>query len=99
MSIEATKLVTTISGVLSRDVSVEQHKNKNASVQTKDNASQSTNVSLSKNTMTLLQSTQSDIDMEKVNNIKQAITNGSLVINPDKIADELIKQTIADMKC
>lgn len=98
MSIEATKSVTTIAGLLNRDVINEQQKSPRSSQQTENSLTSSANVTLSKNTLSLLQSTHNDIDMEKVDNIKQAITEGKLVINTTKIADELIKQMIENIE-
>lgn len=98
MSIEATKSVTTIAGLLNHDVINEQQKSPRSSQQTENSLTSSANVTLSQNTLSLLQSTHNDIDMEKVDNIKQAITEGKLVINTTKIADELIKQMIENIE-
>ena len=94
MSIDATKMVTTVSGVLNRIN--EQNKKTNASVQNSSNLT--LNVKLSKNTIAMLHSTENDIDISKIEKIKQAITEGKLVINPNKIADEIIKQTFENIE-
>lgn len=94
MSIDATKMVTTVSGVLNRIN--EQNKKTNASVQNSNNLT--LNVKLSQNTIALLHSTENDIDISKIEKIKQAITEGKLVINPNKIADEIIKQTFENIE-
>lgn len=94
MSIDATKMVTTVSGVLNRIN--EQNKKTNASVQNSNNLT--LNVKLSQNTIALLHSTEHDIDISKIEKIKQAITEGKLVINPNKIADEIIKQTFENIE-
>ena len=94
MSIDATKMVTTVSGVLNRIN--EQNKKTNASVQYSNNLT--LNVKLSQNTIALLHSTENDIDISKIEKIKQAITEGKLVINPNKIADEIIKQTFENIE-
>ncbi|MCX8583724.1 MULTISPECIES: flagellar biosynthesis anti-sigma factor FlgM [unclassified Gilliamella] len=94
MSIDATKMVTAVSGVLNRIN--EQNKKTNASVQNSNNLT--LNVKLSQNTIALLHSTENDIDTSKIEKIKQAITEGKLVINPNKIADEIIKQTFENIE-
>lgn len=94
MSIDATKMVTTVSGVLNRIN--EQNKKTNASVQNSNNLT--LNVKLSQNTIALLHSTEHDLDISKIEKIKQAITEGKLVINPNKIADEIIKQTFENIE-
>lgn len=94
MSIDATKMVTAVSGVLNRIN--EQNKKTNASVQNSSNLT--LNVKLSQNTIALLHSTENDIDTSKIEKIKQAITEGKLVINPNKIADEIIKQTFENIE-
>lgn len=94
MSIDATKMVTTVSGVLNRIN--EQNKKTNASVQNSSNLT--LNVKLSQNTIAMLHSTENDIDISKIEKIKQAITEDKLVINPNKIADEIIKQTFENIE-
>ena len=94
MSIDATKMVTAVSGVLNRIN--EQNKKTNASVQNSSNLT--LNVKLSQNTIAKLHSTENDIDISKIEKIKQAITEGRLVINPNKIADEIIKQTFENIE-
>lgn len=94
MSIDATKMVTAVSGVLNRIN--EQNKKTNASVQNSSNLT--LNVKLSQNTIAMLHSTENDIDTSKIEKIKQAITEGKLVINPNKIADEIIKQTFENIE-
>ncbi|MWN31927.1 flagellar biosynthesis anti-sigma factor FlgM [Gilliamella sp. Pra-s65] len=97
MSIDATKSVTTISGLLKNDVVNEQQKNETASVQAKNCVNVSTNVSITQHSMDLLHSTDKDIDVEKIEQIKQAITNGSWVIDTHKIADKLIEQLLKNI--
>ena len=98
MSIDATKLVTAVSGLLNRDLINGQNKETKASVQTSNSLNLNSNVKLSQNTIALLHSTENDIDISKIEKIKQAITNGNLVINPNKIADEMIKQTLEEIE-
>ncbi|OCG33312.1 MULTISPECIES: flagellar biosynthesis anti-sigma factor FlgM [unclassified Gilliamella] len=96
MTIDATKSVTAITGLVSRDVINEQQNTHNASVQTKNSTNISTNVSINQNSIHLLHSTNKDIDVEKIEKIKQSISNGTLVIDTHKIADKLIKQLLED---
>ena len=98
MSIDPTKSIIAISRLLNRDAINERQKSQTTSISRKNNSSVGTNVSLSQDTMQLLQSTENDIDIEKIEQIKQAITNGKLVIDLHKIADELIEQMIQDFK-
>ena len=56
-------------------------------------------VKLNQNTIAMLHSTENDIDINKIEKIKQAITEGKLAINPHKIADEIIKQTFENIDC
>lgn len=98
MSIDPTKSIIAIPRLLNRDVINEKQKNQTTSMSRKNNSTVATNVSLSEDTMQLLQSTENDIDIEKIEQIKQAISNGKLIINPHKIADELIELMIQDFK-
>ena len=98
MSIDPTKSIIAISRLLNRDAINERQKSQTTSMSRKNNSSVGTNVSLSQGTMQLLQSTENDIDIEKIEQIKQAITNGKLVIDHHKISDELIEQMIQDFK-
>ncbi|OCG05299.1 flagellar biosynthesis anti-sigma factor FlgM [Gilliamella sp. wkB112] len=97
MSIDASKSVTTISKLLNPKTISEQHKRQPATVTTKNSATSGTNVSLSQQTLTLLQTTEHDVNLDKVTQIKQAIAEGKLVVNSHKIADELIKQIQQDL--
>ncbi|OCG66999.1 flagellar biosynthesis anti-sigma factor FlgM [Gilliamella sp. Fer4-1] len=97
MSIDATKSITTISGIVSRDIVNEQQKNHTASVPSKMSANASTTVSITQDAMHLLHATDKDVDEEKIERIKQAITNGTLAIDTHKIADKLINQLLEDI--
>ncbi|PXY94364.1 flagellar biosynthesis anti-sigma factor FlgM [Frischella perrara] len=92
MSIDSTKSVSTIAATLNCDLINAQQKQPTAQVKSKPCIEPSTNVSLNQ-TVSLLSSTN-DINMEKVNKIKHAIETGSLLVNTDKIADELIRHTM-----
>jgi negative regulator of flagellin synthesis FlgM len=98
MSIDATKMVTTISGLHNRDVINDQTKSIKASVQGSNNLTLNSNVKLSQNTIAMLHSTEHDIDISKIEKIKKAITDGKLVINPSKIADEILKQNFENIE-
>lgn len=97
MSIDPTKSVITISKLLNRDLINEKQKSQTTLMSAK-NSNVGTSVSLSQATIKLLRSSDNDVDIEKVEQIKQAIASGKLVIDPHKIADELIEQMIQDMK-
>lgn len=97
MSIDPTKSVITISRLLNPDLISEKQKKEPTSMSAKNNSNVATNVSLSQETMELLRSSNNDVDIEKIEQIKQAIANGKLTIDPYKIADELIEQLIQDM--
>lgn len=97
MSIEATKSVTTIASLSNRNVISEQKKQASSAL-AKNNTNIGSNVSLSQKTMTLLQSSENDINLEKITQIKQAISDGKLVINSHKIADELINQILQNIE-
>lgn len=94
MSIDAAKSVTTISGLVGREAITEQQKNQTAVIPTKNYTNVSANVNLSQNVMTQLHATDNDIDVKKIARIKQTITNGTLVIDSQKITKELIQQVL-----
>ncbi|CPR21091.1 Negative regulator of flagellin synthesis FlgM [Brenneria goodwinii] len=52
-----------------------------------------TQVNISNAQAQLTQASDQDIDIEKVENLKQAIRNGELKIDTGKIADALIAET------
>jgi flagellar biosynthesis anti-sigma factor FlgM len=99
MSIEATKKVTTVSGVPNRNLINKQNKKAKISTLQSSSLTFNSNVKLNQNTIAMLHSTENDIDINKIEKIKQAITEGKLVINPHKIADEIIKQTFEHIDC
>lgn len=99
MSIEATKKVTTVSGVPNRNLINKQNKKTRVSALQSSSLTFNSNVKLNQNTIAMLHSTENDIDINKIEKIKQAITEGKLVINPHKIADEIIKQTFEHIDC
>ena len=99
MSIEATKKVTTVSGVPNRNLINKQNKKAKISALQSSSLTFNSNVKLNQNTIAMLHSTENDIDINKIEKIKQAFTEGKLVINPHKIADEIIKQTFEHIDC
>lgn len=99
MSIEATKKVTTVSGLPNRNLINKQNKKAKVSALQSSSLTFNSNVKLNQNTIAMLHSTENDIDINKIEKIKQAITEGKLVINPHKIADEIIKQTFENIDC
>ncbi|AHN27183.1 flagellar biosynthesis anti-sigma factor FlgM [Gilliamella apicola] len=98
MSIDATKSITAISGLISRDVITEQQKNQTAVISSPNDTKVSANVDLSQNAVTLLRTSNNDIDVKKIEKIKQAIADGSLVIDSQKIAKELIEQMLQEIE-
>ena len=98
MSIDATKSITAISGLISRDAITEQQKNQTAVIPAQNDTKVSANVNLSQNAVTLLRTTNNDIDVKKIEKIKQAIADGSLVIDSQKIAKELIEQILQNIE-
>ena len=99
MSIDATKKVTTVSGLPNRNLINKQNKKAKVSALQSSSLTFNSNVKLNQNTIAMLHSTENDIDINKIEKIKQAITEGKLVINPHKIADEIIKQTFENIDC
>lgn len=99
MSIEATKKVTTVSGLPNRNLINKQNKKAKVSALQSSSLTFNSNVKLNQNTIAMLHSTENDIDINKIEKIKQAITEGKLAINPHKIADEIIKQTFEHIDC
>ena len=98
MSIDATKSITAISGLISRDVITEQQKNQTAVISSPNDTKVSANVDLSQNAVTLLRTSNNDIDVKKIEKIKQAIADGSLVIDSQKITKELIEQMLQEIE-
>ena len=94
MSIEATKKVTTVSGLPNRNLINKQNKKAKISALQSSSLTFNSNVKLNQNTIAMLHSTENDIDINKTEKIKQAITEGKLVINPHNI-----KQTFEHIDC
>ncbi|MEC5318470.1 flagellar biosynthesis anti-sigma factor FlgM [Brenneria populi subsp. brevivirga] len=89
MSIERTQPLKPLSQVQPREPG-DIAKRKQAEAQTEVSATQ---VNLSDAQAKLMQPGTSDIDMDRVETLKQAIRDGSLTIDVERIADALIKET------
>ncbi|MBN3238366.1 flagellar biosynthesis anti-sigma factor FlgM [Pectobacterium versatile] len=91
MSIDRTQSLKPVSQVQQRESGdVAKTKRKQAEVQSEVSATQ---VKLSDAQAKLMQPGTQDIDMNRVETLKQAIRDGSLKIDAGKIADALLKET------
>ncbi|MDX5630698.1 MULTISPECIES: flagellar biosynthesis anti-sigma factor FlgM [unclassified Brenneria] len=91
MSIDRTQPLKPVSQVQQREPGeVSKPKRKQTEAQTEISATQ---VKLSDAQAKLMQPGASDIDLNRVETLKQAIRDGSLKIDVEKIADALIKDT------
>lgn len=91
MSIERTQPLKPVSQVQSRDAS-EAAKQKRVQTPAQGEVA-GTQVKLSDAQARLMQPGTQDIDMNRVETLKQAIRDGSLQMDAGKIADALIKDT------
>lgn len=92
MSIDPTNPVTKIGSSLNREM-INPQTNKQKSLKFSKDSLESANVTLSEKATQLLSSDQ-DIDVEKVEKIKQAIREGKLAVDTTKIADAIINQAL-----
>ncbi|QQG29990.1 anti-sigma-28 factor FlgM [Pectobacterium carotovorum] len=91
MSIDRTQSLKPVSQVQQRESGdVAKTKRKQAETQSEVSATQ---VKLSDAQAKLMQPGTQDIDMNRVETLKQAIRDGSLKIDAGKIADALLKET------
>ncbi|WCG81888.1 flagellar biosynthesis anti-sigma factor FlgM [Pectobacterium sp. A5351] len=91
MSIDRTQSLKPVSQVQQRESSdIAKTKRKQAEAQSEVSATQ---VKLSDAQAKLMQPGTQDIDMNRVETLKQAIRDGSLNIDAGKIADALLKET------
>ncbi|AIA70549.1 negative regulator of flagellin synthesis [Pectobacterium atrosepticum SCRI1043] len=91
MSIDRTQSLKPVSQVQQRESGdVAKTKRKQAEAQSEVSATQ---VKLSDAQAKLMQPGTQDIDMNRVETLKQAIRDGSLKIDAGKIADALLKET------
>lgn len=99
MSLNPTKAIGNIASVNNRELLNTQQKNQPTAAKTSNNNTPvSANVSLSPAASTLLSIQDHDVDMNKVEKIKQAIASGALTVDTQKIADKLIEQTAQDLE-
>lgn len=89
MSINSTRPVSSSQSVQSQETLDNLQTRKGKST-TASSDSEQTQVSLSAAQSQLTQSTADDIDLDKVESLKQAIKNGELQIDVGKIADNLL---------
>lgn len=91
MSIDRTQSLKSVSQVQQREsADVAKAKRKQTEAQSEISATQ---VKLSDAQAKLMQPGTQDIDMNRVETLKQAIRDGSLKIDAGKIADALLKET------
>ncbi|MEQ9865967.1 flagellar biosynthesis anti-sigma factor FlgM [Pectobacterium aroidearum] len=91
MSIDRTQSLKPVSQVQQRESGdIAKTKRKQAEAQSEVSATQ---VKLSDAQAKLMQPGTQDIDMNRVETLKQAIRDGSLKIDAGKIADTLLKET------
>lgn len=93
MSVDPTKSISSLSHPLNRDLINLPQGNTPAPTPTTVTKEKS-QVNLSPSKSLLLNSHDNDIDLQKVEQIKQQIRDGQFVINEDKIADSLIQQSL-----
>ncbi|WJV60954.1 flagellar biosynthesis anti-sigma factor FlgM [Pectobacteriaceae bacterium CE70] len=97
MSIDSTRPVSGVNSIQSKETDhLQTSKSKSSTTSTSVESSQ-TQVSLSEAQSRLMQPSSQDIDMEKVENLKQAIKDGKLEVNVGKIADALINEAQSDI--
>jgi len=92
MSIDSTRPINPLTPVQGSETGTVQPP-KNKATDSDNTPSEKTQVNLSDAQANLRQASSGDIDVAKVNSIKQSIRNGDLKINTGKIADALIQQT------
>lgn len=95
MSVNQTKAISKIASPLNRDL-INSQQNKQKLLNTPNNRFASANVTLSENAAQLLSPSQNSINEEKIENIKQALREGKLVVDVNKIANALINQVFQE---
>lgn len=91
MSIDRTQRLQAISAVQPRDTAAETPLKARKNAQT-ENGHSATQVRLSDAQAQLMQPGSQDIDMNRVEAIKQAIRSGDLTMDAGKIADALLQE-------
>ncbi|MCL2895300.1 flagellar biosynthesis anti-sigma factor FlgM [Brenneria tiliae] len=93
MSIDSTRPISGVKSVQSQETELLPHaKNKASPTPVQSTVATETQVNISNAQTQLTQSSEFDIDIEKVESLKQAIRNGELKIDTGKIADALIAE-------
>ncbi|OSN07592.1 flagellar biosynthesis anti-sigma factor FlgM [Lonsdalea iberica] len=93
MSIDSTRPVSGVKSIQNTEADL-LHSTKSKSTSSSSAASTTgqTQVSLSETQSSLMQPSSQDIDMEKVDTLKQAIKDGKLEVDVGKIADALLSE-------
>ncbi|WP_192458724.1 flagellar biosynthesis anti-sigma factor FlgM [Musicola keenii] len=97
MSIDSTRPVSGVKSIQNKDSGLLQSTKGKSSSVTDNNETEQTQVSLSEAQSRLMQPSSQDIDLEKVESIKQAIKDGKLQIDVGKIADALLNEAQSDI--
>ncbi|MBS0054526.1 flagellar biosynthesis anti-sigma factor FlgM [Yersinia sp. Marseille-Q3913] len=97
MSIERTQPLSPATKVQTREISDIAQQSRKPSAQTKTQVS-GTEVKLSDAQAKLMQPGSQDINVERVETLKQAIRSGQLTMDTGKIADALLKNVADDLK-
>ncbi|PWC22134.1 anti-sigma-28 factor FlgM [Brenneria roseae subsp. roseae] len=93
MSIDSTRPISGVKSVQSQDTELPLHaKGKTSNTSAQSTVTTETQVNISNAQTQLTQANEHDIDIEKVESLKQAIRNGELKIDAGKIADALIEE-------
>lgn len=95
MSVNQTEATPKIASLLNQDL-INSPQNKQKLLNTSHNRFASANVTLSENAAQLLSPPQSNINEEKIENIKRALREGKLVVDANKIANALINQVFQE---
>ncbi|MFE8153170.1 flagellar biosynthesis anti-sigma factor FlgM [Brenneria goodwinii] len=94
MSIDSARPISGVKTVQSQDAELLHHtRSKSGQTTVQNTVASETQVNISNAQAQLTQASDQDIDIEKVENLKQAIRNGELKIDTGKIADALIAET------
>lgn len=97
MSIERTQPLSPATKVQAREISDIAQQSRKPSAQTKTEVS-GTEVKLSDAQAKLMQPGSQDINVERVETLKQAIRSGQLTMDTGKIADALLKNVADELK-
>ncbi|WP_304163559.1 flagellar biosynthesis anti-sigma factor FlgM [Lonsdalea britannica] len=93
MSIDSTRPVSGVKSIQNTEADLlHTTKSKSTSSGSAAGTTSQTQVSLSETQSSLMQPSSQDIDMEKVDTLKQAIKDGKLEVDVGKIADALLSE-------